>query len=647
MKSDLIANVGSATVRPAAISCIGRTVYSISIFILSVFNIGAALPAVAQDLNNSPSLSSLVAQAQTNDVVIVEGRRQRGLGLSEIQPELTLTESDIAAYGVSSIGELLEQLEAETSSGRGRGDQPPVVLLNGRRISGFREIGRYPAEALARVDVLPEEASLAYGFSADQRVINFILKPNVTVTALEGAIDGPQEGGSNAGEGSVQHLFVDGDTRFSIDGRGRIRPPILESERDIAFIGDTDETSFRTLASDRTEWEAGFSAGRAIWGDATATLSGAFERAVDDDRLGLDVLTGNEPLVQRRRVDDANIGLSLVSKLAPTTWNVTAQYNLIDTDTETQFNLPEALETQTRLTSSRRDIINTDFVINSKLAQLPAGPLAVTGQIGYQRETLTVDIDDFDSSIANDTSRDTVSSRFSLDIPVFAPWVLPGDMTFNGNAQIEELSDFGLLRTFGYGLTWRPTTSFRIIASATHEEGAPILDAVGGPTLITPGVRVFDFATGEDSFVEVVDGANANLVTDDRRVFKVGLQFKPFEETDLTLNADYTSSRIDNETRTFFSLTEEFEAAFPDRVTRDTNGALIGFDRRPVVVAETRRDELRSGFNLTKRLRSRRTSSRNGPPESRGGQSSGDDQSANGAQSSQSGKTESGNAPSK
>ncbi|MEO1707523.1 MAG: Plug domain-containing protein, partial [Pseudomonadota bacterium] len=108
---------------------------------------------------------------EDNDAIIVEGQARRGFALTDIEPELSLTESDIAAYGVSNLSELLAILQAETSSGRGRRNEPPVVLINGRRVSGFRELDNYPIETIARVDILPEEVSLQYGFSANQRVI--------------------------------------------------------------------------------------------------------------------------------------------------------------------------------------------------------------------------------------------------------------------------------------------------------------------------------------------------------------------------------------------------------------------------------------------------------------------------------------------
>ncbi|MGJ3629017.1 hypothetical protein AB5I41_23055 [Sphingomonas sp. MMS24-JH45] len=46
----------------------------------------------------------------------------------------------------------------QTRSGRGAGG-PPVVLVNGRRVSGFQEIRDLPTEAIQRVDILPEEVA--------------------------------------------------------------------------------------------------------------------------------------------------------------------------------------------------------------------------------------------------------------------------------------------------------------------------------------------------------------------------------------------------------------------------------------------------------------------------------------------------------
>ena len=49
-----------------------------------------------------------------------------------------------------------------------------MVLLNGKRVTGFPEISSIPPEAIERMDILPEEVALKYGYRADQKVVNVV-----------------------------------------------------------------------------------------------------------------------------------------------------------------------------------------------------------------------------------------------------------------------------------------------------------------------------------------------------------------------------------------------------------------------------------------------------------------------------------------
>lgn len=270
-------------------------------------------PATAQDAQADAALDEpsdiIEDDFDSEDVVVVDGVRRRGITLSDIEPEITLGEEEIASYGVSSIAELLEAIEPETSSGRGRrGGGQPVILLNGRRVSGFREIGRYPPEALARLEVLPEEAALAYGFSANQRVVNFVLKPNVIVRAAEGEIETPDQGGTANTEGSFQRLWVDGNRRFSIDVQYEGQSPLLESERN--FVQEAGGGPFADP----------FNLGAPAFGDPIGSLLGGDPNAVvaaltTDSFGGVLVGTENDGNDQDQRTlrpdsDDVSVGFS-------------------------------------------------------------------------------------------------------------------------------------------------------------------------------------------------------------------------------------------------------------------------------------------------------------------------------------------------
>ena len=83
-----------------------------------------------------------------------------GSVIGDIKPELRLSPADIQSYGVSTVSDLLNELAPQIQSDRGRGGEAPVVLLNGRPISGINEIRDIPTEAILRVDILPEEVAL-------------------------------------------------------------------------------------------------------------------------------------------------------------------------------------------------------------------------------------------------------------------------------------------------------------------------------------------------------------------------------------------------------------------------------------------------------------------------------------------------------
>ncbi|HEX8662192.1 MAG TPA: TonB-dependent receptor plug domain-containing protein, partial [Brevundimonas sp.] len=232
---------------------------------LSGLMAGTIQTAPPQTAPQTPPASAPVASAPVvagDDVadlgtVVATGARARGSVDSDIPPDVTLTAEQIQAYGASDIAELLTYLEPLTRSSRGRGDGQPVLLVNGRRISGFQEIQGIPTEAIERTDILPEEVALQYGYRADQRVVNFVLKSNFR--SLVGQLSGraPTQGGRSIGEIEGNVLRIAGATRWSVDAEYERSTPLYESERDIerdpsaGEFGDPDlRGAYRTLLSE-------------------------------------------------------------------------------------------------------------------------------------------------------------------------------------------------------------------------------------------------------------------------------------------------------------------------------------------------------------------------------------------------------------
>ena len=117
------------------------------------------------------------------------GPEPRGSVVGDIPPENTLTSRDIRATGATSISELLDSIASQTGSARGRGGGRPILLLNGQRISGFPELRDLPPEAIERMEILPEEVALKYGYVADQRVVNIVLRRRFNSTSAGCAAD--------------------------------------------------------------------------------------------------------------------------------------------------------------------------------------------------------------------------------------------------------------------------------------------------------------------------------------------------------------------------------------------------------------------------------------------------------------------------
>jgi hypothetical protein len=168
------------------------------------------------------------------DVLVATSRR--GAVQGDIEPDITLDAEQLRAYGASNIGQLLAALEPLTRSARGRGRGAgggPVVLLNGRRTSGFQEIRNIPFEAIERLEILPEEVALTYGFSADQRVVNIVLKARFRQATAEISARGPSQGGRLSTEVESGYLNVVDGNRINVSLEYQHDTALFESERDI------------------------------------------------------------------------------------------------------------------------------------------------------------------------------------------------------------------------------------------------------------------------------------------------------------------------------------------------------------------------------------------------------------------------------
>jgi hypothetical protein len=596
-----------------------------SLLLASAALLAPASPALAQQQAApapapTTSTSAPAAAQSPEDVgeeedIVITGQRPRGSVVGDIPPENTLDARDVRATGATNINELLEALAPQIGSVQGRGGEQPVLLLNGQRISGFRELRDIPTEAIVRVEILPEEVALKYGYRADQKVVNIVLRQRFrSTTALIGG-GGATEGGYANGTGDLTRFLIQKNGRTTINLHAEGNSMLTEAERDIDIdpnqipTGATAEQvrAARSLIGTKRDIRGSTTFNRQLSTNVSATLNTELEH--NEGRSLIDLSpTLLEPLDRDTNTDSAHVGLVLNGTTkSQWHWTVTGTGDLDRTLTHTDRDNATFPTDRTRETVATAELKAT---ANGNLFKLPAG---------FASTTLTLDgnTQHLDSSrtrqgigSSDSLSRTTGDAAINLDLPISRrgrDFSALGNLTLNGNAEVDHLSDFGTLTTIGAGLNWSPVDRLNFITSWTREEGAPTINQLGDPLLDTPGSRIFDFSTGQTVLVEAITGGNPNLKADRRTVMKLSGNWQPFEKTDFRLRADYVHQTIDNPISNI-TATPAVEAAFPGRFTRNAAGQLTRVDLTPINFDESSRDQLRLGFDFTKPLKSRRPS---------------------------------------
>ena len=605
-----------------------------------------AVPAIAQEVP-APALQ---AEAEAPEVdeggteILVVAERVKGQVDAPQAPIATFDETEIGALGASSLTDVLSRISPQTGSGRGRGGGMPVVLVNGQRITNFREMRNFPPEALRRVEVLPEEVALRYGFPANARVVNLILKDKFASRRIEAEYRLPTRGGFNSWELEASQMRIDGPSRFNVTASIEDGSPLFESERPglisasnlPSVAGDPDPRAFRSLIADTRDIGVNASWTKGLGKDGTGGAISLNANASRSDSLswsGLDLArladAGGatalralaDPLERRGQTTSLQGGAGL--NLFPGRWQLSATLDAghtvnttrIDRRADTSGLIAAALAGSLPISGplpalpsagfdTARSESNTATALVTMIGRpllLPAGEVAATFKAGYAFSAI-------DSSDTRSTAgpvslrRGDLSAGVNLGIPIASrrenSLAALGDLTLNFSAGYNHLSDFGSLTDWSAGLTWSPVEKLNLQASYLVNEAAPSLSQLGSPANVTFNVPVYDFARGEAVLVTVTGGGNPALRKESQRDLKLGANYElPMRGSSLLV--EYFRNRSDDVSASFPLLTPAIEAAFPGRAVRDASGRLTGIDQRPVTLAEQTGSRLRWGLNLS------------------------------------------------
>ncbi len=601
---------------------------------------------------------------QTADEIIVTADRIRGSVISEVDPVDVLTADDIASYGANSVQDLLTALAPQTGSARGRSSGPPIVLINAQRASGFRELRNIPPEAIIRVEIFPEEVALQYGFRPDQRVINFILQDNFQSIETSGRFGAATSGGYNNSQNSAGYTKFTKKTRLNLEASYSRTSELTEDERDIIQediapnltlvgpISAQDIGAFRTLFPETDSFNLSGSYSKSLSKKSRLSFNLAYTHNDSLNLFGLNNPTftlpatnisndsGNDILVQRfftepRPLQSSNnsdtiqggaaVNSSIGSWILSSTLDTSYLNGFSRIDQNTDFS---ALQTQllnddgidlfsaildpivgdANFTTARTETfnINNSNTVSGTLFNIPTGEVRTVFSAGYMYNSIDSSSDQSGALIDTFLSRNVFFINNNVDIPITdngsGIGKLLGKISINGNAGLREVSNFGTLYEYGYGVTWKPFDDLSLSFTAINEEAPPSLSQLGNPIIVTPNIPIFDFTQSQTSFIELTTGGNPNLEAEHRRDIKISLNYSPKKLSGFNLIIDYSRNRSFDTSNSFPLLTPEIEAAFQDRVTRNTNGTLIALDRTPVTFDRVASERIRYGFNFSKRL---------------------------------------------
>lgn len=525
------------------------------------------------------------------DEIVVTAPRLAGQLETDIKAEAELDEAAIASYGVSNVSELLEALAPQTRSGRGRGGGRPIILINGRRIGGFGEVRNLPPEAIAKVEIFPEEVALQYGYSADERVVNMVLKPNFRQVAVEAEGGVPTQGGRFQSEVEGSFLAIGENGRVNVNAGWEQSTMLTENERGLG-------PATRSLLPESDTYLIDATIQRSLNKVTDASINLRLDQTDSLSFLGPVVAGGDVPLERDSRSRNLTTTASVNGMLGDWRWSLSGNYGDADQRTFTD----RVTGARDRFDSSQQSF-GGSANLSGTVTEGWAGPirLSMTGSYSGLR---------FDSQsersgvvTTTDLGRDTPSVFGSLTLPLLDPEYEVGNvgrMSLTLSGQVANPSDFEALKSWGASLNWGVTDNLSLIASFNNDEAAPGIQQLGAAPLVTPGVTYYDFATGQTVEITTTTGGNPFLLAEQRRDLKLGLNWEVPMVEGLRLSVNYNRNKSNDTANSLPLLTPEIEAAFPGRVTRDANGVLIALDQRPVNFDQVENSQIRWGLNFGK-----------------------------------------------
>ena len=521
------------------------------------------------------------------------------------------TSRDVRATGATNINDLLDALAPQIGSAQGRSGGRPVLLLNGQRIAGFRELRDIPPEAIERLEILPEEVALKYGYRADQKVVNIVLRQRFRSTTAQVGGELATEGGYANGNADLTRFSIQRNGRTTLNApcrgqfdadRGRAQHPALAAA-DRARSKSSSPHARCWAPSATLACPATFN--RQVLGDVSATLNTELEHSdgrslIGPRRHALDAARPQDEQRQRACRADAQRRRSRTGA-GRVTSNADLERDVTRTDRDSRPARPRA----------------RDHGLGRHQGDRERQPFRASGgqcEHDPHGRGSTVHLTAPGGDLASPLQFARPDDGRSGDQP--RPADLAPEPRFqrarqpHPERQCRGRSALGLWYADDgrRRANWSPVDRLNLLAAGRARKGRRRSTSSATRCWRRPA-RAFSISRpGRPCSRPSITGGNPDLQADRRTVTKLSANWQPFEKTDLRFRGEYVHQTIDNPISPS-TVTAAIERRFPDRFVRD---ALRPVDQRRFAAGEFRKLARATRFasGSTFRSRSNRTGRR-------------------------------------
>ena len=503
--------------------------------------------------------------------VEVVGRR----GAARLPPERELGPDEIDNLGAYDIGEVIARLSESLAL-----QQPPVVIVNGRRVVDPGAFTRFPPDALVRVEMLPAQAGAMYGGDPSRRVVNIVLQPAFKSRDAQARYSRPTAGGTSSSAADVRQSQIKDSDTFQMGVQASRTTSLRSDER----LGDASNPPGRDVYSLRPETQVA-SANISMTG-ALGDWATSFSANAQRQRGAFTGRTSGQ-VVENRQGADALTAAGGVSGRS-LGWSVRAGLDGL---------IAESRQSGLATLASRTQVLSATLSADRLLMNLPAGPALVTADaryVGSRFENLNLPIRRAQSS-------QIVDLRSNLNLPIFS--ASPdgsggrGELSVNLGGRLSALAETGASGGLTAGFAWTPLGKLRLSGQWSQSTDAPTREQRFEAPQYGPPRTVYDFRSQQAVDIPPLLGGNPDLKAQETQTASLSASAGPFGDWGVQGNLDFQGVRSSNAIGALPALTPAVEAAFPERIQRDAEGRLIGIDQRPINLARIASHTLSSGLS--------------------------------------------------